>query len=123
MFMFSFVSMTAFGLSIYLIMRARKDSKRLFTMLEESKETVYQIKDAMDVSIKELQVNMDNVLKSHVIYKKPSLKTVHTETNETIVEVDIHSYQLEAAEKRSCQRRLVTSDVIIIIEEIASDPE
>ena len=63
---------------------------------------------------------MDNVFKSYVIYKKPRLKTVHTEINETIVKVDI---QMEAAEKRSCQRRLVPNDVIIIIEDIASDPE
>ena len=74
------------------------------------------MKDAMGVSFKELQLNMDNVMKSHVIYKIPSLKTVHTETNETIVEVDIHCCQIEAAEKRSCQRRLVPNDVIIIIE-------
>ena len=59
-------------------------------MLEESNETIFQMKDAMDVSVKELQLNMDNVLKSHVIYKKSSLKTVHTETNGTIVEVDKH---------------------------------
>ena len=110
LFMFSFVSMTAFGFSIYLIVRARKDSKRLFTMLE----------DAMDVSFKELQLNMHNVLKRYVIYKKPRLNTVNTETNETIVEVYI---QMEAAEKRSCQRRMVPNDIIIIIEDIASDPE
>ena len=77
--MFSFVSMTAFGLSIYLIVGARKDSKRLFTMLEESNETIFQIKEAMYFSFKELQlnINMDNVLKSHVIYNKPSLKTLY----------------------------------------------
>ena len=79
--MFSFVSMTAFKVSIYLIVRARKDSKWLFTMLEETNETIFQIKDAIDVSFKELQLNMDNISKSHVIYKKPSLKTIHTETN------------------------------------------
>ena len=49
----------------------------------------------MDVSFKELLLNVDNVLKSHVIYKKPSLKTVHTETNETIVDVDIQCCQTE----------------------------
>ena len=87
LFMFSFVSMTAFEFSIYFILRARKYSKRLFTMLEESNRIVFQIKDAMDFSFKELQLNMDNVLKSNIIYKKPRLKTVHTETNETIVEV------------------------------------
>ena len=65
---------------------------------------------------------MDNVLKSQVLYKKPSLKTVYTETKETIVEVDIHCCQKEAAEKQSCQRRLVPNDVIIIIEDIASGP-
>ena len=71
----------------------------------------------MDFSFKELQLNMDNVLKIHVIYKKkPSLMTVHTETNETIVKVDIHCCQMGAAEKRSCQRQLVPNDVIIIIE-------
>ena len=64
-------------------------------MLEESNRIIFQIKDAMYVSFKELQLNMDNVLKSYVIYKKPRLKTVHTETNETIVEVDI---QMEATE-------------------------
>ena len=58
-------------------------------MLEESNKTIFQIKDAMDVSFKELQLNMHNVLKSYVIYKKPRLNTVHTETNETIVEVYI----------------------------------
>ena len=52
--------------------------------------------------------------------KNTRLKTVHTDTNETIVEVDI---QMEAAEKRNCQRRLVPNDIIIIIEDIASDPE
>ena len=84
-------------------------------MLEESKETNFQIKEAaMDVSFKELQLKIVNV-----IYKT----TVQTETNETIVEVDIHCCQMEAAEKRSCQRRLVPNDVIIMIEEIASDPE
>ena len=72
---FSFVSMTAFGLFIYLIARARKDSKRLFTMLEELNETIFQLKDAMDFSFRELQLNMDNVLKS--------LKILHTKTNET----------------------------------------
>ena len=84
--------MTAFGLSIYLIVRARKgfNLKRLPTMLEESNETIFQMKDAKYFSFKELQLNMDNWLKSHIIYKKHSLKTVHTETNKTIVEVDIH---------------------------------
>ena len=81
--MFSFVSMTAFGLSIYLNVRARKNSKRLFTVLEESNEAIFQMKDAFDVSFKELQLNIDSVLKIHVIYKKPSLKAVQTETNET----------------------------------------
>ena len=52
-------------------------------MLEESNGTIFQMKDTMDVSFKELQLNMDNVLKSHVIYKNPSLKIVHTKTNET----------------------------------------
>ena len=91
----------------------------MFTILEESNETIFQMKDAMDVSFKELQLNMDNVLKSHVIYKMPSLNTVHTETNETIIEVDTHCCQMEAAEKRSCQSRLVPNDVIIIIGEIS----
>ena len=81
------------------------------------------MKDAMDISFKELQINIDNVLKSHIIYKKPSLKTVHTETNETIIEVDTYCCQMGAAEKRSCQRRLVPNNVIIIIEEIASHPD
>ena len=66
---------------------------------------------------------MDNVLKSHVIYKKPDLKKVHTETSETILKVDIYCCQMEAAKNWSCQRRLVLNDVIIIIEDIASDPE
>ena len=44
----------------------------------------------MDVSFKELQLNMDIVLKSQVIYKKPNLETVHIETNETIVKGDIY---------------------------------
>ena len=38
-------------------------------MLEESNETIFQMKDAMYFSFKELQLNMDNWLKSHVIYK------------------------------------------------------
>ena len=59
-------------------------------MLEESNETIFQMKDAKYFSFKELQLNMDNRLKSRIIYKKHSLKTVHTETNKTIVEVDIH---------------------------------
>ena len=54
LFMFSFVSMTAFGFSIYFIVRARKDSKRLFTMLEESNKIILKIKDAINVSFKEL---------------------------------------------------------------------
>ena len=64
--------------------------KRLPTILEELNETIFQMKDAKYFSFKELQLNMDNWLKSHIIYKKHSLKTVHTETNKTIVEVDIH---------------------------------
>ena len=36
-------------------------------MLEESNETIFQMKDAMYFFIKELQLNMDNWLKSHVI--------------------------------------------------------
>ena len=52
-------------------------------MLEKWNETIFQMKDTMDVSFKELQLNIDSILKSHVIYKKPSLKTVHTETNKT----------------------------------------
>ena len=59
-------------------------------MLEESNETIFQMKDAKYFSFKELQLNMDNWLKSHIIYKKHILKTVHAETNKTIVEVDIH---------------------------------
>ena len=59
-------------------------------MLEESNETIFQMKDAKYFPFKELQLNMDNRLKSHIIYKKHSLKTVHTGTNKTIVEVDIH---------------------------------
>ena len=55
LFMFSFVSMTAFRFSIYFIVRARKDSKSLFTMIEESNKIIFQIKDAMDFSFKELQ--------------------------------------------------------------------
>ena len=54
--------MTAFGLSIYLIVRARKgfNLKRLPTILEESNETIIQMKDAKYFSFKELQLNMDN---------------------------------------------------------------
>ena len=99
-------------------------------MLADSNETNLQLKDAMDVSFKELQLNINSILKSHIIHQKPSLKTVHTETTETIVEVDVHFHQMDAAEKRSCQRlptsterQLVSNDVIIIIEDIASDPE
>ena len=43
-------------------------------MLEESNKIIFQIKDAMEFSFKELQLNMDNVLKSYVIYKKPSVQ-------------------------------------------------
>ena len=53
------------------------------SMLEELNETSFQMKDAMDVSFKELKLNMDNVLKSHLIYKNPSLTIVHTKTNKT----------------------------------------
>ena len=38
-------------------------------MLEESNETIFQMKDAMYFFFKELQLIMDNWLKSHVIYK------------------------------------------------------
>ena len=51
--------MTAFGLSICLIVKARKGLKSLPTMLEESNETIFQMKDAMYFSFKELQLNMD----------------------------------------------------------------
>ena len=78
-------------------------------MLEESNETIFQMKEAMYVSFKELQLNMDNVLKSHVIYKKPSLKTVHNETNETIVEVDIHCCQKSEAAKYDCSQTTLSS--------------
>ena len=40
-------------------------------MLEESNETIFQMEKAMNISFKELQLNMDNVLKSHVIFKSP----------------------------------------------------
>ena len=46
-------------------------------MLEESNETIFQMKDAMYFSFKELQLNMDNWLKSHVIYKKQSKDCPH----------------------------------------------
>ena len=52
--------MTAFGLSIYLIVRARKGLTSLPIMLEESNETIFQMKDAMYFFFKELQLNMDN---------------------------------------------------------------
>ena len=52
--------MTAFGLSIYLIVRARKRLTSLPIMLEESNETIFQMKDAMYFFFKELQLNMDN---------------------------------------------------------------
>ena len=48
--------MTAFGLSIYLIVRARKGLTSLPIMLEESNETIFQ----MYFFFKELQLNMDN---------------------------------------------------------------
>ena len=57
--------MTAFGLSIYLIVRARKGLTSLPIMLKESNETIFQMKDAMYFSFKELQLNMDNY---YVIY-------------------------------------------------------
>ena len=41
LFMFSFVPMTAIGLSIFLFIIARKNSKRLLTILEESNETIF----------------------------------------------------------------------------------
>ena len=46
-------------------------------MLEESNETIFQMKDAMYFSFKELQLNMNNWLKSHVIYKKQSKDCPH----------------------------------------------
>ena len=66
-------SLTAFGLSIYLIVRVRKDSKRLFITLEESNKTIFQMKDAMDTPFKRLQLNMDNVPieKSYNLKKSP----------------------------------------------------
>ena len=36
------------------------ESTSLPIMLEESKETIFQMKDAMHFSFKELQLNMDN---------------------------------------------------------------
>ena len=53
--------MTAFGLSICLIVIARKGLKSLPTMLEESNETIFQMKDAIYFSFKELQLNMDYI--------------------------------------------------------------
>ena len=53
--------MTAFGLSICLIVKARKGLKSLPTMLEESNETIFQMKDAMYFSFKELQLNMNYI--------------------------------------------------------------
>ena len=50
--------MTAFGLSICLIVKARKGLKSL---LEESNEKNFQMKDAMYFSFKELQLNMDYI--------------------------------------------------------------
>ena len=47
-------------------------------MNEELNETIFQMKNTMDVSFKVLQLNMDNVLKSHVIFKNPSLRKAHT---------------------------------------------
>ena len=46
-------------------------------MLEESNETIFQMKDAMYFFFKELQLNMDNWLKSHVIYKIQSKDCPH----------------------------------------------
>ena len=53
--------MTAFGLSICFIVKARKGLKSLPTKLEESNETIFQMKDAMYFSFKELQLNMDYI--------------------------------------------------------------
>ena len=53
--------MTAFGLSICLIVKAQKGLKSLPTMIEESNETIFQMKDAMYFSFKELQLHMDYI--------------------------------------------------------------
>ena len=125
----------------------------MLTRLTESNETLFQMKDATDSSFNEFQLHMDRRLKNYVVYQKPTLKTVHTQTNETIIEVDIHCHRNEISEKQSCptnetiveldvqchrteiaekqsgptvigsEERSISSDVIIVIEEIASDPE
>ena len=72
--------MTAFGLSICLIVKARKGLKSLPTMLEESNETIFQMKDAMYFSFKELQLNMDYIfciairsnIKTLTLYSDPN---------------------------------------------------
>ena len=146
------LAMLSLGLFIYLIVRSKNDSKKMLTRLTESNETLFQMKDATDSSFNEFQLHMDCRLKSYVVYQKPTLKTVHTQTNETIVEVDVHCHRNEIAEKQSCttnetivevdvqshrnaiaevqscptfieSERTISSDVIIVIEEIASNPE
>ena len=147
------LAILSLGLFIYLIVRSKNDSKKMLTRLTESNETLFQMKDATDSSFIEFQLHMDRRLKSHVVYQKPILKTVYTQTNETIVEVEVHCHRNEIAENQSCppnetivevdvqchrneiaekqsgptfigsEERTISSDVIIVIEEIASDPE
>ena len=72
--------MTAFGLSICLIVKARKGLKSLPTMLEESNETIFQMKDAMYFSFKELQLNMDYIfciaIRSNITLHDPFLRII-----------------------------------------------
>ena len=63
-----------------LIVKARKGLKSLPTMLEESNETIFQMKDAMYFSLKELQLNMDYIfciaIRSNITLHDPFLRII-----------------------------------------------
>ena len=70
--------MTAFGLSIYLIVRARKGLTSLPIMLEESNETIFQMKDAMYFFFKELQLNIGGIVQNILYFMDGSLSIAVT---------------------------------------------
>ena len=58
----------------------KKGLKSLPTMLEESNETIFQMKDAMYFSFKELQLNMDYIfciaIRSNITLHDPFLRII-----------------------------------------------
>ena len=66
--------------AICSIVKARKGLKSLSTMLEESNETIVQMKDAMYFSFKELQLNMDYIfciaIRSNITLHDPFLRII-----------------------------------------------